>query len=281
MRRGATLVELVVAMALATIVLGTAGASVMRQRRSAASQHARQRAESQIHAGVVIVAAALAGLSPAAGDLAEGQVSDTAVQLRAAMANGFACDSAIGQANIAAGDSGIAALSGIAAMPRAGDSLWWYGTSAGAWTARRISDVSPATTACPFAGLAAWPVLHIVIAGADTVPRGAPLRITRQVRYSVYKAGDGSSQLGLREWSEVLHGFAAPQPVAGPFVRVVGDGARTGFRYFSAGGAELPAPAGAVDLARVARMRITMLASDRTTGSLRGDSTDVAFPPAP
>lgn len=280
-RHGASLLELLVAMALAAIVLATATSSLLHQQHSAVAQGARSRDDSQLRAGLAGLAATLAGLSPAAGDLATGEARDTAIQVRIAVASAFACDDAVGQASFAAGDSaGAGVLTGLATTPKAGDTLWWYRGDAAGWSARRIGEVSEETAVCSLAGRGTSPAIRLVLLGADSVHRGAPLRITRQVRYSLYHAGDGSWQFGLSEWSDATQRFAPPQPVAGPFLRIAPDGGRTGFRYFDVAGAELPAQAEAADPTRVVRMRLTAFAA----GSLRAlggfthaDSIDVSL----
>lgn len=279
-RHGASLLELLVAMALAAIVLATATSSLLHQQHSAAAEGARARDESQLRAGLAGLAATLAGLSPAAGDLAAGEARDTAIQVRIAVASAFACDDAVGQASFAAGDSGARVLTGLATTPKAGDTLWWYGGDGAGWSARRIGEVSEETAVCALAGRGTSPAIRLALLGADSVHRGAPLRITRQVRYSLYHAGDGSWQFGLSEWSETTQRFAPPQPVAGPFLRTAPGGGRTGFRYFDAAGTELPAEAQAADPTRVVRMRLTAFA----VGSLRAfggfthaDSIDVSL----
>jgi type II secretory pathway pseudopilin PulG len=286
MRRGATLLELLVAMSLATIVLATASRSVLRQRRSGSWLTAHFRSEQQLRAGATELSAALMDLAPGAGDLSAGETRDTALQVREAMATGFACDSAVAEVALVL-DDGAAALTAVAAMPKVGDSLWWYRSESSTWSARRITGVGEGTASCGLTGQGAALVLRIVIAGADSVARGAPLRVTRQARYSIYKGGDGSWQLGLSEWSDTTHRFAAPQPIAGPFVRGVAGGPRTGFRYFDSAGVELPASSQAADLARMRRVRVTVLSADESpgarSGALLGDSIDVAFTrlPAP
>ena len=283
-RRGATLVELVVAITLAAVVLGAATVALLRQQRDAGGEAARARAESQSRAALAILAGALEGLSSSAGDIVAGEARDSALQLRTVVANGIACDSAVGQVVIPAADTGDARTSGIAVAPRPGDTVWWYPPD-GAWMSRRVLDVSPLTGACTAAGAAERPLLRISFSVPDTVRRGAPVRLTRQTRYSFYHASDGTWQLGIADWSEVLHAFAPPQPVAGSFTLVAPDGSRTGLRYFDAAGGELPASSRGVNVADVARVRLAVIAAERRVGSAgvtwRRDSVDVAVRHAP
>jgi len=280
-RLGATLVELLVAMALVAIVLGAASSTLLRQGRDSNAHRSRVRAESQLRAALGEMQAALEGLSSAAGDLATGQARDTAIQLRAVVGSGVTCESAVGQATLAADDSSRNRVGGLAVAPRVGDTLWWHPPGLPGWVARRVVSVSVEMGVCAVGGADAQSLLRLGISSPDTVSKGVPLRITRQARYSFYRAGDGSWQLGIAEWSDVLHAFAPPQPVAGPFTIVVAGGIRTGFRYFDAGGAELRDSGQGVDGARVASVRVTIVAPESAggapTGALRRDSLDVAL----
>ena len=238
-----------------------------------------------MRAALAELSQALDGLSSAAGDLTAGEARDTALQLRAVVGNAVACDSAMGRAILVADDTSADRASGTATAPRVGDTLWWRGPDDSVWTARRIVDVATATGACAAIGTLVRPLLHVAFASPDTVPRAAPLRLTRQMRYSVYRAGDGTWQLGVAEWSDVLHAFAPPQPVAGPFTRAAVQGVRTGFRYFGADGSELAAAEQGVEVARVARVRMTLVSAepqaDGPAAPLRRDSVDVGVQHAP
>lgn len=280
-RRGVTLVELVVAMTLAAVVLGAATGTFVRQRRGSSRHASRAKAEAQLRAALGELQSALESVTPSAGDLADGEARDTAIQLRTLVASAVACDSTAGGAIITADDSTAARTSGLASFPRIGDTLWWRSSGEPSWTARRVAVVATSIGPCATEGAALQPLLRLAFASPDTVPRGIPLRVTRQERFSFYRAGDGSWQLGISDWSDVLHAFAPPQPVAGPFTRVAADGARTGMRYFDASDAELPMGASGVAVTRVARVRITVIAPfvefAGARPSDRRDSLDVAL----
>lgn len=284
-RRGATLVELVVAMSLAAVILGAASSTLVRQRRDADSHASRVRAESQVRGALGGLQAALEGLSPEQGDLAPGGARDTALQLRTVVASAVACDSDAGRVTIAADDTSEARNGGVAAAPKLGDTLWWRPPGGPAWIARRVMNVATSVGICAVTGGVSQALLRLAFAPPDSVPKGAPLRLTRPARYSFYRAGDGSWQLGIAEWSEVLHAFASPQPVAGPFVLTAPAGIRTGFRYFDAAGHELPVGAQGTEVTRIARVRISLVTPDgghgAPAGNVRLDSVDVAMSHAP
>jgi hypothetical protein len=111
------------------------------------------------------------------------------------------------------------------------------------------------------------------------------VRVTRRLGYLFYRSGDGSWQLGLREWTEPTQRLSAPQPLAGPFVRRGLADERTGFRYFDAAGTEVRAQGAGADVARVARVRVITLVADRAESGaqsrIRRDSVDVALQGGP
>jgi len=279
-RRGATLIELLVATTLAAVVLGAATSTFLHERRDADAHASTIRAESQLAAALGLLQAAFDGLSAGAGDLVAGEARDTAIQLRTVVGSGVACDSGEGAVNLVTDDSSTTLAGRFAVAPRAGDTLWWRPPTATTWLARRVTGITTANGACSLCGATPRTLLRLAFAPPDTLPRGAPIRLTRHARFSFYRAGDGTWQLGVAEWSEVLHAFASPQPVAGPFILVGPGGARTGFRYFDASGAELPVGVQGVPAASVARVRIRVIAPQHTpAGSppgYRQDSLDVA-----
>lgn len=280
-RAGVTLAELLVALTLTAIILGSATTSVLRQRRTASTIGGAAVSAAQLRAATGALAAELSPLTAASGDLVPGEARDTSLQLRTLVATGVVCDDAVGFAVIASED-GAAAGSFSGAVPKTGDSLWWYsGDSTAYWRGRLITASDSILAVCPLLGSGARPARHLAFAERDTVPLGASLRVTRPARYSFYRSGVGGWYLGLGDWVEATRRFASPQPIAGPFLMRVRD-ARSGFRFFGSDGVELVAGASGVDAARIARVRLTVLVADRTAfprDTVRRDSMDVALLP--
>ena len=276
--RGVTLAELLVALTLAAIVLGSALSSVLRQQRTALLVGGAATLESQLRAATGALSAELSSLAPASGDLVAGEARDTAVELRTLIAQDVACNDAVGSVVLGGPDKSDGESSG--AEPKVGDLLWWYDEPDGRWIGRPVTASDSVVATCALTGMPARPSRRIQVSATDTIRAGAPLRITRPARYSVYKSGDGSWQLGLREWMQAAGTFAPPQPIAGPFLLRAGND-RTGFRYFDAEGEELRPGVAGVDVTRVARLRVTVLTfakrPDAGTDIIRRDSTDVAF----
>jgi len=278
-RAGATLAELLVALTLAAVVLATATSTVLRQQRTAWELGNAAGRESQLRAATGALRAELSGLAVASGDLVAGEARDTVLQLRSFVAAGVACAAAIGSATFARGPDDPDDMP-AGGLPRVGDTLWWYGESEPRWRGRPITASDSATVACAAISAAPRSLRRVVFGGGDSIGTGAPLRVTRPARYSLYRSGDGSWQLGLSEWIGSDNRFASPQPIAGPFLARAG-GERSGFRYFDADGAELPGGVAGVDVDRVARLRVTMLAraqwAQSGRDSVQRDSVDVAL----
>jgi prepilin-type N-terminal cleavage/methylation domain-containing protein len=277
MRRGVTLAELLVALTLAAIVLGTATSSLLRQQRTAGSLGNSAAWEAQLRAATGAVAVELSALTAASGDLVAGEARDTALELRGFVTQGVACGDAAGAVVFADDPDEASSASEV----RAGDSLWWNGGSAGdmEWHGSRVTSLDNVVLPCPLSGAAPRAVVRLRAATSDTIRIGAPLRVTRPVRYSLYRSGDGSWQLGLREWAEESRRLPPPQPIAGPFALRAGTH-RSGFRYFAPDGTELSEGAGGVTVGRVARVRVTLLSAAASGAGAPGgrrDSIEVAL----
>ena len=278
-RHGTALLELLLAIVLASLALTVATSSLLRQQRVHGRIRSHAGADGQLHSAATVLAAQLAELDAAAGDITSGSASDTALQFRASVAVSFACEKSAGSVSMLPDVGPGGAYAGTASPARAGDTLWWLGDSA--WSAARVRSVEALTVTCAVPLAFTGSSVRLVLANADdSIPAGAPLRLTRQTRYSLYRSGDGSWQLGFREWNEATGAFPAPQPVAGPLLLAVGA-RRSGYRYFDTTGAEIATGGGALDVTRIARIRITMrslvTSGDRGADSVRTDSIDVGL----
>lgn len=275
LRRGVTLVELLVALSLGGLVLAVAVGSMLRQHRGVRWVEGLTGAELQLRPTLRLVAEELEPLDPAAGDLAAGQASDTAIEIRAVIAASLTCDSSAAVTLVP--ETGASPpLGGVARAIAAGDSVWLYRDSLG-WRGYAVTAASRTTTACGVPTSAPGPAMRLALDAPADVPAGTPVRVTRPERWVVYRAGDGRWYLGVRDWSPAASRFLAVQPVAGPFVRRAPDGARTGFRYFDASDAELD-PDGTNERA-IARVRITTLSAvpAATNDSVRRDSAEAVL----
>ena len=276
-RRGFTLAELVVAFTLAAVVLGAATTSALHQQHAHARIVSTLGADAQIRVATQVLAGQLALLDPLAGDFVQGEAEDTALQIRAPVAQSVACQYETGSATFLPDVAGTVSLGGVASSPRAGDTLWWLADTS--WLASRITSVQAVSASCTNPVAAAGRTLRMLVLPSDTILAGSPLRVTRQTRYGLYRS-NGTWQFGQREWNDSTLHFPAPQPIVGPLLQS-SAGRRSGFRYFDAAGTELTSSNGPIDVKRIARIRVTALSvsavRDRLQDSVRTDSLDVAL----
>ena len=278
LRRGTTLVELVIALALTGMLLAAASAGMLRQQRGFRWVGELGGAEAQMRPLAQMLPSELALLEPAAGDLAPGQASDSTLQVRATVASSFACDSSAGTVLVAPQDASGVAVVAPALSTVAGDSLWFFSGDSLGWQGRRVAGATSASAACGSPVAASGATVRLSLSAPMNAPAGTPLRITRQERFVIYRAADGAWYLGLSDWSAASARFASPQPVAGPFVRTR-TGFTTSFRYFDASGAPIT-PNGSNE-ASIARVRVSSVSAGSgpasATGQGRRDSVDVAM----
>lgn len=242
-RAGGTIVELLVAVVMLGIIAAATASTLVQQGRVRTRVAWRLAAEVQMQEAATPLVGDAGAVSPTAADLDPTQATDTSVVMRITAAEGFVCaldaaDSMTARVTL------LSPVRGRSIAP--GDSAWFY--QSGRWTAAALEQVgADATTPCAPPDPSVGAPLRITLAGEAPPVPGAPVKFTRRVRYSLYRAGDGETYLGLREWSAALGAFAGQQPVAGPLSR-----AGSGFRYAdSLGNRVIPSPSVIGQLAQV------------------------------
>jgi hypothetical protein len=198
-RCGATLIELIVAMVVGGVALALIATISVRQQRLYADIADRAALAGQLRQASTVLPIELRGASPVSGDIREAR--DTAIELRATIASAVVCDTAAGSVALAPSVAGAATLP--ATSPR---SPRGHGVDSGAERLSRRSlpyAVSSTATLAPGSCAPLGPRLscdgardrsrfHSARVGAACrdVDRTA-LRVTRPVRYSLYRGGDG------------------------------------------------------------------------------------------
>ena len=275
-RAGSSLVELLVALGLAAVLLAAATGSMLRQQRSARWVGAFGAVESQASHAVRLLPDELALLDAAAGDVASGQASDSTLELRAVVASAVACDSATNVVTLAPDAGTLPPLAGISRTIAAGDSLWFLDSLG--WRARGVLAASRVTSGCLRPATPSAATTRLALDGAMDVGGGTPLRVTRHERWLFYRASDGRWYLGFRDWNVAGARFNATQPVAGPFVKALRTGARTGFRFYdSLGNALMPDGKNEGGIARVRVTALSTVAAYGVVDTVRRDSADAVL----
>jgi len=275
-RAGSSLVELLVALGLAAVLLAAATGSMLRQQRSARWVGAFGAVESQASHAVRLLPDELALLDAAAGDVASGQASDSTLELRAVVASAVACDSATNVVTLAPDAGTLPPLAGISRTIAAGDSLWFLDSLG--WRARGVLAASRVTSGCLRPATPSAATTRLALDRAMDVGGGTPLRVTRHERWLFYRASDGRWYLGFRDWNVAGARFNATQPVAGPFVKALRTGARTGFRFYdSLGNALMPDGTNEGGIARVRVTALSTVAAYGVVDTVRRDSADAVL----
>jgi prepilin-type N-terminal cleavage/methylation domain-containing protein len=261
-RRGFTLLELLIALILTAIVIGAAtavGAKAQRFHRELA--YASDRLD-QVNQTQAVLAVALRAVSPGDGDLTAGEARDTSIQFRATIGSSVVCDTAGHRLGLSP-TGGSPVLSGYSTPPLVGDTVWTLASGdPGRWQPWAVVGVSTALGRCVLGGIDVQspgaPLPHFLLttsgpwADAGVGP-GTPIRVTRLIRYSLYHASDGEWYLGAREWNPATVQFNGIQPVSGPFLSAARGGVV--FHYLDTLGNVVAA--GAPDTRGIARIDIT------------------------
>ena len=287
---GFTLVELIVATALAALIGSTLLVTLRRQERFYGSATEMIRLRSQLRDAADVLVADIRGAAVTRYGLS--LMTDTAVELFATLGSSVVCTAPSGRTlflppgTLASG--GV--LTSLLASPDTGDLALLYSIPGGnpdsaRWVESRISAFATRSLAasCPAstgftsaldetAGRSSYAVTLTANPPPD-VRAGAPVRFIRRARYSLYRSSDGDWYLGYRRCNAIGQSICTTiQPVSGPYLRYSRSGTSSsgiGFRYFDPSGAELfDASLSAV----VARIDVVLRGETARAVSLVGDA---------
>jgi len=260
--RGATLVELLVTTVVGGVVLTLITAVCLRQQRVFSDLSDQTASSSQLHGAETVIPIDVRAASSIAADVREAR--DTSVELRAIVASAVVCDSAGGGVVLAPSVPGAQTYGNSVLGISPGDTAWVLSVSdsSEAWRPYRIASTnSMGAGACAARGprldatARATPRMQLVL---DSLPPafalGMPLRVTRPLRYSIYRGTDASWYLGQRDWNTATVRFDAIQPVSGPFLSPAAGG--VAFHYLDSAGVDLPVPV--PDTRRIAAVRVEL-----------------------
>lgn len=286
-RAGLTLIELVVAVTLTALVGLTTIRMLSRQQRFYAGATAMLDVRSQLRDGADVILSDIRGAAVVRYGFPT--MSDSAVEMYATVGSSVVCSISSGTLLLVPSrlESGVV-LSSFLVTPDTGDIALVYvhspsSADSSGWYDARLSSIGSraVSTACPPStgftsttdASAGRTTFAVTLAGGTpaAVRRGAPIRFLRRVRYSLYRSGDGSWQLGYRRCSaSPPHDCSAIQPVSGPY-RSYSTTAASGFalKYFNSSGGDV------VDAAlspTVARVEVVFRGETSSVVSLTGEA---------
>ena len=248
-RRAVTLIESIVAMVVGGVALALIATISVRQQRLYADIADRAALASQLRQASTVLPIELRGASAVSGDIREAR--DTAIELRASIASAVVCDTTAGAIVLSPAVVGPTTFAGYLTAIAAGDTAWILtpGDSADAWLPYAVSSTATlAPGSCaplgPRLSTAARALarvsMHLAAAPPVSILIGAVMRVTRPVRYSLYRGGNGRWYLGQRDWNVASLRFNTIQPVSGPFSAASAHGLF--LRFSDSSGAPLPSP---------------------------------------
>jgi prepilin-type N-terminal cleavage/methylation domain-containing protein len=226
-RAGFTLVELIVAITISGLVMGSIYKILAGNQRFYQAQNQIMDVQQNIRAVAQILPGELRGLDPDGGDIIA--MSDNAITIRAMRAFSVLCDT-LTAANVTARQITIrnSLTSGYRAMDATRDSVlvfregnpqlsnddkWLHAPIAGS-TSANCADGS-AGTRLTLTGMVNGDSLGVKATVGDRgVLLGAPLRTFEVVNYLLYDDGTGTWWLGIR--THASGAWSATSPIAGP-----------------------------------------------------------------
>jgi prepilin-type N-terminal cleavage/methylation domain-containing protein len=278
-RRGVTLAELLVAITIGGVVLALVSTIAFRQQRFYDSTFARIGLAAELRETAAILPIDLRGVAVSAGDIRPGAARDTSLELRATIASAVVCDVAMGRVILAPTSASATTFAGALTPPQANDTAWVLAEldTNETWLPRRITATTTTSAGVcaqggPILGGSAPSAVRtsLTLDSLDAAVRpGAVVRITRPVRYSIYRSSDGAWNLGQREWNPSTAKFNTIQPVSGAFLEPGAGGLR--IRYFDSTGAELPS--GTLSTQSIALVGITLRAETKRPIEVLGSRT--------
>ncbi len=262
LRRGVSLTELIVVLAVLGIAAAAVGRTSLGQQEHYRDFSGRMRARAILREGSAVLTAELRGIAPGAGDLYAEEMRDASIAFRSTVGAFTLCDAAVpGTSSIDIVDlhlaDGVATVAGAPFAPSPGDSLWLYDSGAdigGAddgWLPHLVAGVSVVRRACGLEPSAAdGEAFRLSLAGPvhAVTESHAPVRLFRRVRYTLYAAADGLWYLGFSDCRPLVRNppCATLQPIAGPYepYRAGTASVRSGLllRYLDRGGHETTDP---------------------------------------
>lgn len=268
-RRGITLVEVMVTVVVLGIVGATLTTILTRQQRFYRDAAETVEVRRELRGGSMLLPTDLRAISTVGGDLLES--TSRRFTIRATIGSAVVCARGASSVDVVPTDLTTHTLASWYAVPQATDTAFVFddSTTTGAaddyWWKGAIASTATSTAYCsgsPFiaAADAGLPRTRITFTTAipATVVVGAVVRITRPVRYEVYRPSATSGwYVGYREHAANV--WSATAPVAGP----LSDSTGLRFTYFDTTGT-LVTPTTAAQRGAVARVGVDLRAAGRT-----------------
>ena len=213
MRAGGTLHETLVALTVSGIIAALAAAAGAGQLRFFRGIGEAAAVRTQVSQAALVTASVLRDVAGRRHILA---ASDSAIEVAVTTGTSSTCQGDTGRIVVALGAATANTLASFPERPAAGEpvEILTVDGSPGLLEARLAAD--PEAAACAvFPEADGW---AFSLVEPFVVESGVPVRFTRRVRLSHYRASDGHWYLGYAEWNAASDRFNTVQPVAGPLL---------------------------------------------------------------
>ena len=289
-RGGMTLIEIMISLVLVGIISGVIMRVIERQQRfyNGVNQIMGQRG--QLRQATSVLPIDLRSLSSVGNDILA--VTDSSIDFRVNVGSGVVCEKLVGGKEVVLPpldlDNGQTLTTWFGgSAPPSGSTVWIYNDSSQAgneediWQKLTLKDVhldsSKCLTSVGFGSAADLGKNRITLELTSTEPNdpvtggpvsqyirvGAPVRITKRVRYALVKRADGKSYLAFADYDKDAADFKDFDLVSGPYdPRTSTSATGLGFRYYDVDGVEIAPNADDANRARIAR--IDLIARART-----------------
>jgi len=237
-RPGFTLAELLIALACASVLFAVTASIALRQQRLFTELADNAAITGRLREVIATLPIDLRGVSPAAGDIREAR--DTSLEFRATIASAVVCDTAGRSIILGPALAGAETFANYLTTLSPSDTAWLLDPrdTLERWIPRKITSISSTVAnGCGRGAPALATPFSATILTLDTLAPARPgtaLRVTRPVRYSLYRSSDGSWQVGARDWNSSTLRLNTIQPIAGPFLPPSGHG--LAFSYLDSAG---------------------------------------------
>jgi prepilin-type N-terminal cleavage/methylation domain-containing protein len=278
-RRGFTIVELLVTAALVALVGAAITGLFVTQLRGYTRGQAANQAQRDLRLGLSLLPMDLRAASVQLADIR--QMSDSSLTLRATIGSSIVCERPNNQ-TIDLPPLGLAknVLTSWYAQPAVGDWVTVYVSndldpSKDSWRLLQVLAIAPAPAAscagAPFtdpvldppASKPRWRVtLSDTVSTTDAGP-GKPVRFLRNVKYSLYRPSSSSTRWYLGYRDSLSTGWSTIEPIAGPFAPYAANGSGVRVTYCDTNGVVLPNPTLAD---RIGRVDVNLRALSRVRG---------------
>lgn len=271
MKRGWTLVEMLVSLSVTAMIVGLAVHAALGEMRFFRGAGEMAAVERQLREATDIVRATVAGVSSAGGDILVAQ--DSALEARVPLGTAVVCAGSVGRLVIPMPRTAGNALSSFVESPQPDDIAFALLNDSpdDVWLTLHVATAPEYAGGClSFRDTdGAW---SLTIREPVTIPQGSVLRFVRPMRFSLYRASDGRWYLGVRDWNATAQRFNTIQPVAGPLDAASDVAALSGFRfeYLGVDGAPLDPVA---DLRQIAAIRVVARATSLRPARIAGIAT--------